>query len=395
MPRSYLFSCVAVLLLLLQGVARSEPAESLSGLKPREAYSRMKHYLGSAKPEELAPLQELIYVDASKLFFHKGAPLWLYQPRKRKELSPTEQKAIEDGLRTLLVNGLTGEGGLLVAAAADELRRQAKFRVWYPAQSLAALDDQLALDWVKWYLEEAGPPVRGSLEDLIDLTKSKLTFTAGVPTWSYWPRNPERLAANRRTITDRLIAVLVQALGNYREGLLETAAMEELKVKLRDKDRLVSAVAGGGTGGAPGEDRFALLEKKISELRGDVKKAAQAVQGLQSGVAKVKVLEKDLTELQKDVKRLKHQSRPASARLIVRLPNDAQLFVHGIFCPLTSQTRSFDTPELPPGRRYYYNLTVQLVRGGRVVRESRQVFFEAGQEVRVDFSQLGASTVRR
>ena len=238
--------------------------------------------------------------------------------------------------------------------------------------------------------------MRRPLEDLIDLGKSKLTFNAGVPTWSYWPRDLERLAANRKTIEDRLGAVLVQALGNYREGLLETSAMDELKVKLHDRDRFVAAEGGGGgVGGTTLADRLRIVEEQISVIRGDVKRAAEAVEGLHGRIDKVDALESALAKLQKDVNRLKKQTRPASARLIVRVPGDAQLYVHGIFCPLTSDTRSFDTPELPPGRRYYYNLVVQLVRGGQVVQESRRVFFEAGEEVRVDFSQLGASTVRR
>src|SRR5262245_28498571 len=55
------------------------------------------------------------------------------------------------------------------------------------------------------------------------------------------------------------------------------------------------------------------------------------------------------------------QTPPASstndvARITVRLPADAKLFVDNAECPLTSAVRTFATPKLEQGKKYYYTL---------------------------------------
>jgi uncharacterized protein (TIGR03000 family) len=84
-----------------------------------------------------------------------------------------------------------------------------------------------------------------------------------------------------------------------------------------------------------------------------------------------------------------------SARVTVKLPSDAQLYVDGVLCPLTSTTRSFDTPELDAGRRYYYTLKAEVVRDGVTQSARKRVVVEAGKEVTVEFSDLPVQTVSR
>jgi uncharacterized protein (TIGR03000 family) len=76
---------------------------------------------------------------------------------------------------------------------------------------------------------------------------------------------------------------------------------------------------------------------------------------------------------------------PAPARVTVRLPADARLYVNGVACPLTSDTRSFVTPRLRPGQRYAYTLRAEVRREGRTVAETRRVNVAAGRRVRVNF----------
>ncbi len=64
-----------------------------------------------------------------------------------------------------------------------------------------------------------------------------------------------------------------------------------------------------------------------------------------------------------DFTKLTTQGKDA-ARVTVKLPADARLYVDGVPCPLTSATRSFDTPELDAGRSYYYTLKAEVVRDG-------------------------------
>jgi uncharacterized protein (TIGR03000 family) len=85
---------------------------------------------------------------------------------------------------------------------------------------------------------------------------------------------------------------------------------------------------------------------------------------------------------------LQPESGAAVARVSVRLPADARLFVDGVACPLTSSKREFDTPTLEPGRKYSYTLEAQLVRDGQTLTEKKQVILQAGRKVTVNFEKL-------
>jgi len=84
-----------------------------------------------------------------------------------------------------------------------------------------------------------------------------------------------------------------------------------------------------------------------------------------------------------------------TARITVKLPADARLYVDDVLCPLTSGTRSFDTPELSAGQRYYYTLKAETVRDGETRSSRKRVVVEAGKEVTVEFTDLPLRTVSR
>jgi len=86
-----------------------------------------------------------------------------------------------------------------------------------------------------------------------------------------------------------------------------------------------------------------------------------------------------------------HFSSPA--RITVHLPADARLTVHGVACPLTSDTRTFDTPALEPGQKYYYLLKAEVVRNGRTLAQTKRVAFRSGERVTVSFADLGTNLV--
>jgi uncharacterized protein (TIGR03000 family) len=87
------------------------------------------------------------------------------------------------------------------------------------------------------------------------------------------------------------------------------------------------------------------------------------------------------------------QSVAAPAHITVRLPRDARLVVHGVDCPLTSATRTFDTPVLKPGQKYYYVLEAEVMRGGRPVSQTQRVAFRSGENVKVSFDDLGTRSL--
>jgi uncharacterized protein (TIGR03000 family) len=69
----------------------------------------------------------------------------------------------------------------------------------------------------------------------------------------------------------------------------------------------------------------------------------------------------------------------------VELPADARLFVNGVACPLTSERRSFLSPQLQPGQEYTYTLRAELQRNGRTLTRTRRVRVAADREVNVNF----------
>jgi uncharacterized protein (TIGR03000 family) len=78
-----------------------------------------------------------------------------------------------------------------------------------------------------------------------------------------------------------------------------------------------------------------------------------------------------------------------AAKVTVRVPEDAKLYVDNVQCPLTSTSRTFETPKLQPGRRYFYTVRAEVERDGQPVSESRRIYVEAGQTTNVDFKDLG------
>jgi uncharacterized protein (TIGR03000 family) len=84
-----------------------------------------------------------------------------------------------------------------------------------------------------------------------------------------------------------------------------------------------------------------------------------------------------------------------TATVTVKLPSDARLYVDGVQCPLTSSTRSFDTPDLNAGQRYYYTLKAEVVREGETRVATRRVTLEAGKQVTVEFKDLTVQTASR
>jgi len=84
-----------------------------------------------------------------------------------------------------------------------------------------------------------------------------------------------------------------------------------------------------------------------------------------------------------------------TAKVTVKLPADARLYVDGVLYPLNSEVRSFTTPELEAGQRYYYTLQAELVRDGETRTARKRVIVEAGKDITVEFTDLSRHAVSR
>jgi uncharacterized protein (TIGR03000 family) len=102
----------------------------------------------------------------------------------------------------------------------------------------------------------------------------------------------------------------------------------------------------------------------------------------------IQELRDQLRKLQAPKPKLDETAAPAPARLVVKLPEDARLFVDDDPCPLTSARRAFDTPQLQPGVTYQYTIRAELTRDGRAVKASKRVLVRAGEETIVEFGDL-------
>jgi uncharacterized protein (TIGR03000 family) len=81
------------------------------------------------------------------------------------------------------------------------------------------------------------------------------------------------------------------------------------------------------------------------------------------------------------------------ATVIVTVPADAALYANGVKTRQTSTERHFITPPLEAGMIYTYTLSVEVMRNGQMVKESRQVDVYAGAEIRVAFDAADATRV--
>jgi uncharacterized protein (TIGR03000 family) len=80
------------------------------------------------------------------------------------------------------------------------------------------------------------------------------------------------------------------------------------------------------------------------------------------------------------------KAEAAPARITVTLPADAKLTVDDVECPLTSEKRTFSSPKLQPGQRYYYTFKAEVVRDGKTRTETKRVIIAAGDKVDVEFA---------
>jgi uncharacterized protein (TIGR03000 family) len=87
--------------------------------------------------------------------------------------------------------------------------------------------------------------------------------------------------------------------------------------------------------------------------------------------------------------------KPAPAKVLVSLPADARLLVNGQPTELTSDERVFTTPDLKPGKDYYYVLKAEVVRDGEVKTVTKEVAVSAGGKSTVRFELPTAATVRK
>ena len=80
----------------------------------------------------------------------------------------------------------------------------------------------------------------------------------------------------------------------------------------------------------------------------------------------------------------------------VRMPVESRLFIDNTRSSLTSEVRTFRTPQLERGQQYFYVLRGEIERDGQIVSQSQRVLLSAGQQLNVQFDfNSNLQTVQR
>jgi uncharacterized protein (TIGR03000 family) len=85
-------------------------------------------------------------------------------------------------------------------------------------------------------------------------------------------------------------------------------------------------------------------------------------------------------------------AQTAPANIVITVPADARVLVGGKPTSQTGTSRTFESPPLEFGASYAYEITVEVVRDGKTLTQTKKVEVRAGQTSRVDFSSIEAET---
>jgi uncharacterized protein (TIGR03000 family) len=131
-------------------------------------------------------------------------------------------------------------------------------------------------------------------------------------------------------------------------------------------------------------------EDRLKAIEADLKKLKKAIGPKANGPkpdkdTKPKKNKGDKSEAETEVTSAANPQ--GGALLLVKVPAGAKLFLDDQ--PTASQgksERTIFTPTLQPGAKYSYNLRVEYQVGGTTYSQTRQVSFQAGQTVEVNFA---------
>lgn len=96
-------------------------------------------------------------------------------------------------------------------------------------------------------------------------------------------------------------------------------------------------------------------------------------------------------EDKKDPTKPKSNESGMGANLKFVLPANAKLYVDGRLTGGNGNERTFFTPPLAPGQKYFYEVKAEIAVGGEVVVEEKRVIVSAGENVVETFPKLNAA----
>ena len=79
---------------------------------------------------------------------------------------------------------------------------------------------------------------------------------------------------------------------------------------------------------------------------------------------------------------------PKRALVVVSLPGGATLYANDQEVSVAGAITSFLTPELEPGKDYYYEFRVKVARAGESVTRTKRIPVRAGSVARLAFEDM-------
>jgi uncharacterized protein (TIGR03000 family) len=145
------------------------------------------------------------------------------------------------------------------------------------------------------------------------------------------------------------------------------------------------------------------LRKEQAEARVDELK--MIIAGLRTRLVEQKLdeLRRDVLELKYEELHLAHPGHPwrflpvpamprlgAAGRALIHadVPADAVLYANDQEVSAGTPVASFVTPELEPGKEYYYDFKAVTTRDGKAVTRVKRVTVRPGQVVRLDYAEM-------
>lgn len=86
---------------------------------------------------------------------------------------------------------------------------------------------------------------------------------------------------------------------------------------------------------------------------------------------------------------------PAVGRIVVDLPADARCYIDERPTRATEARRTFETPDLEPGKVYSYTVRVEVIRNGQTYTRTEALPVVAGETSRANFTDLGSEPGER
>jgi len=83
-----------------------------------------------------------------------------------------------------------------------------------------------------------------------------------------------------------------------------------------------------------------------------------------------------------------------AAKVTVIMPGKGKVYVNDVEIAVSGK-KTFHTPKLVKGQRYFYTVKADLVKDGKTTTDTRRVDVEAGKAVTIDFSAPAVLTASR